>query len=484
MTANKHSSALTDQLVAASVGELNNQNEASRLFQQALQDQRLEDAFNCMANVRAFLLDPETILGNKGTKHGEIAEQVEVALRNARAAIDGLDAPASFTDPTTGVEVGRTSPIDLFINEQAIQVKFINKLTGNLDACLEHMGKYPDLANSAGYLIPSDRYELIMRVINGEKTELSTKTVNAILNKVKEIEAVTGRPFTDAVQSSVSSYPSVQIEKINQTLDDIDSDLIDRNEELKDAIDLEHAPSLEGMAKASLAGAAIAGTISLGGSIYAKAKKEGKNPFKGEFNAADWGEVGLAGAKGFGAGAVSGAAMYGLTSYVGMSAPMAGAILSATKGMSSLTSDYAAGKISAEEFVDMGMFICSEAAMIGIATAVGQTLVPIPILGGVIGSISGKMMMQVASNLSNQDFARMLSEYNKFKAGIDAIELRAIEQITAEFDRLGDLTEVAFDFDLNCGLVLSASVALAEAHGVVAGNILRTTKDVDDYMLS
>ena len=176
--------------------------------------------------------------------------------------------------------------------------------------------------------------------------------------------------------------------------------------------------------------------------------------------------------------------MYGLTSYVGMNAPMAGAILSVTKGMSSLTADYAAGKISAEEFVDMGMFICSEAAMIGIATAVGQSLIPIPILGGVIGSISGKMMMQVASNLSSQDAARMLSEYNKFKASLDAIELRAIEQINAEFDRLGDLTKVAFDFDLNCGLVLSASVALAESHCVVRGNILRTTQDVDEYMLS
>lgn len=482
--ANNHSSALTDQLVGTLVGELNNQNEASRVLLQALQDQRLEDAFDCMANVRAFLLDPETILGNEDTKHGEIAEQVEVALRNARAAIDGLDAPASFTDPTTGIEVGRISPIDLFINEQAIQVKFINRLAGNLDACLDHMGKYPDLAKTGGYLIPSDRYELIMRVINGDEAGLNTKTVNAILEKVKEIEAVTGRPFTEAVQSSVSSYPSVQLGQIDQTLDDIDSDLVDRNEDLKDAIDLEHAPSLEGMAKAGLTGAAIAGTISLGTSIYAKAKKEGKNPFKGEFNVADWGEVGLAGAKGFGVGAVTGAAMYGLTNYVSMSAPMAGAILSVTKGMSSLTADYAAGKISAEEFVDMGMFICSEAAMIGIATAVGQTLIPIPILGGVIGSISGKMMMQVAANLSSQDAARMLAEYNKFKASLDAVELRAIEQITAEFDRLGDLTKVAFDFDLNCDLVLSASVALADAYGVDSVKILHTTKDVDSYMMS
>jgi hypothetical protein len=70
-----------------------------------------------------------------------------------------------------------------------------------------------------------------------------------------------------------------------------------------------------------------------------------------------------------------------------MSAPMAGVMVSATKGMSALTTDYASGNISAAEFVDMGMLICSEAAIVGIATAVGQTLIPVPVLGGLIGSI-------------------------------------------------------------------------------------------------
>ncbi|MBH2037582.1 MAG: hypothetical protein I8H73_32365 [Pseudomonadales bacterium] len=483
MKAKNHSSALTDQVVGTIIGELNNQNELSRLTQHVLQDQRLEDAFSHMANVRAFLLDPETILGSGKSKHGEIAEHIEVGLRNARAVIDGLEPPASFRDPVTGIEVGRISPIDFFLGEQAIQVKFYNGLWGNLNACLTHMSDYPDLAKTAGYLLPSDRYEQIIRVINGDTGDLNPKTINAILEMVKEIEAATGRPFAEAVQSSVSTYPSVQLGAVNETLDNIESDLVDRNEDLKDAIDLEHAPSLVGMAQAGLVAGAIAGSISIGTSIYAKAKKDGKNPFKGEFSASDWAEVGFSGAKGFGAGAVSGSAIYALTNFAEMSAPMAGAMVSITKGMAALTVDYSAGNISAEEFVDMGMFICSEAAMVGIATAVGQTLIPVPILGGVIGSISGKMMMQAASNLSAADASRVLAEYAKFKTDLDAVEMLAIEQITAEFDRLGDLTTAAFDLELNRELVLSTSVLLAEAHGVFSGNILRTTNDVDDYML-
>jgi hypothetical protein len=313
VTENNYSSALKDQIVGTLVHELNNQNERSRLYQHLLQDARLEEAFSAMANVRAFLLDPSTILGSGDTKHGEIAEQVEVGVRNARAILDGLEPPASFVDPTTGAELSRNSPIDLFIDEQAIQVKFINGLTGNLNACLKHMSDYPGLANSAGYLIPSDRYEQIIRVINGDYGDLSPKTVKVVLEKVKEIQAVTGRPFIEAVQPSVSTYPSVQVGAIDETLDDIESDLIDRNEEFKGAINLEHAPSLEAMAKAGVTAGVITGTISIGVSIYAKAKNEGKNPFKGGFNSSDWAEVGLSGATGFGSGAVAGSAIYALT---------------------------------------------------------------------------------------------------------------------------------------------------------------------------
>lgn len=484
MTVRNHSSAFKDQVVGTIIDELNSQNERSRIYQHMLQNARLEEGFAAMANVRAFLLDPSTILGSDGTKHGEIAEQVEVGVRNARAVLDGLEPLATFVDPDTGEGLSRNSPVDLFINEQAIQVKFINGLAGNLSACLMHMSDYPSLAKSAGYLIPSDRYEQILRVVNGDYGDLSPKTVKAILEKVREIEAVTERPFIEAVQPSVSTYPSVQIGVIDETLDDIESDLVERNDELIEAIDLEHAPSLEAMAKAGVTAGVIAGSMSIGLSIYAKAKKEGKNPFKGEFDVSDWGDVGFSGAKGFGMGAVAGSAIYALTNFAEMSAPMAGAMVSVTKGMSALTADYAAGNISSAEFVDMGMFICSEAAIVGIATAAGQALIPVPVLGGVIGSISGKLMMQVASNLSSSDAERILADYDRFRESLDSVHELVIYEITAEFSRLGDLTRVAFDFELNRSLVLSSSVALAEAHGVESKNILRTTKDVDNYMLS
>jgi hypothetical protein len=92
--------------------------------------------------------------------------------------------------------------------------------------------------------------------------------------------------------------------------------------------------------------------------------------------------------------------------------------------------------------------------------------------------------MQLASNLSSGNAERIQAEYDHFRERIDSVHKLVIEEIITEFSRLGDLTKVAFDCELNRGLVLFSSVVLAEAHGVESKNILRTTKDVDNYMLS
>jgi hypothetical protein len=41
-----------------------------------------------MQKVRDFVASPGNILGSMSTKHGEIAEQVEVAVRNSEQAIE------------------------------------------------------------------------------------------------------------------------------------------------------------------------------------------------------------------------------------------------------------------------------------------------------------------------------------------------------------------------------------------------------------
>lgn len=54
------------------------------------QDINLEEALNELNEIKKFIGDAEHILGNASTKHGEIAEVMQVRIANARRLIKGL----------------------------------------------------------------------------------------------------------------------------------------------------------------------------------------------------------------------------------------------------------------------------------------------------------------------------------------------------------------------------------------------------------
>ncbi|WP_434141503.1 hypothetical protein JQR84_24500 (plasmid) [Pseudomonas luteola] len=465
------------QLAGIAVKHLNDVAEASKNLALNAQAKLMEKALAELDGVRAWLDDPSKLLGSPATKHGELAEIFEVQVRNARSIIDGLAATATFEGTS------RTGAVDYFIDGQAFQSKFCKEIPDGLQAFVKHMEKYPEVTRTGGLMFPADKYELVLKVINSKPEpgkEDSTRI--AIVKWVTQIEEIAGRKFEEAVRPSISTYSEVQLGVADQTVDSHEFDIEDRNSEHVERIEMEHGPSWAGAAQAAALAGTVSGVITTGMAIYNKTK-EGKSLFRGEFTTEDWKDVGWAGTKGFGAGAVSGGAIYGLTNYAGMAAPFAASVVSAAKGLSTLTSEYMAGNIELSEYFDLGMCICAEAAVVGVATAAGQTLIPIPIIGGVIGSISGKMMLQLAHGLDTWHLAALQEEMASFNASLDKTYQRVVNEITAEFDKLGMLTEAAFDFELNHRLTLSTSVDLAVAYGVQEVKILRSVSDVDAFML-
>ena len=469
-------SIVRDQIVGVAVQHLNEVREASKEAALSFQDALLEKAFEQVDGARAWLEDPSKLLGSEGAKHGEFAEIVEVQIRNAYSIIDGNDPVAIFEGTT------RTGAADYFIDGQAFQSKFYGNISQGLRAFVEHLEKYPDMAEDGGLMFPSDKYETVMRVLNGEETELADKSQKAIREWVSKIEELTGKKFEEAVTPSISTYSDIQLGVAHDTLDSHETELEDINSDHKEQIELDHGPSWAGAAQAAVVAGVVSGVITTGMALYTKAR-EGKNVFRGEFTTDDWKDVGFAGVKGFGAGAVTGGAIYGLTNYAGMAAPFAAAVVSAGKGLATLTNEYMAGSISSEEYFDLGMCLCAESAIVGLATAAGQTIIPIPVLGGIIGSISGKMMLQLAQGLDAKHTESLKAEMDGFLASLDKTYQRVVDEINAEFDKLGKLTDAAFDFDLNYQLALSASVDLAIAYGVPEEKILCSVSDVDDFML-
>ncbi|HGG8840963.1 TPA: hypothetical protein ACJJXJ_005220 [Enterobacter soli] len=470
-----------DQLIGSAVNALNQARIDDEIFTLSRQDIAYELACKEMLKPRDFVASPGNILGSMSTKHGEIAEQVEVAVRNSEQAIEERLQDAS-TFRATFEGVGRTAPQDYLIDGMDVQSKFINGTNNNLVHVLKHMEAYPNFGKDGSfYHIPKDTWQEIQDVLDGKPVEgLKSTTIEAIKAKVAEIERQTQRPFADVVRPGVSDYKDVQLGKIDETLDKHDQELARQNDAKRAEIIDDHQPSLaEGM-RATAMGAAVGGAFALGTGIYRK-YRDGKNIFRGDFDAQDWQDVGLDSLKGVAVGGVSAGAIYTLTNYASMGAPFASALVTATKGVASLVHSYQRGEIGLDEFTDLGLIVCAESAIVGAMTVAGQALIPVPVLGALIGSISGKFMVTVAKSLDGKARQVLQARMDEFARRLDAIEQQVLNRILSEFAALGELTKAAFNVETNRQL-LEASITLAQAHGVEDDKIIKNADDLDAFM--
>lgn len=473
----------TVQIIAGVVAA-NNLNNA-KLLEQALNqsDRAFAEALSQIKQVRDFVGSPDQILGNLKTKHGEIAEQVEVGIRNARDLLHQRPISATFDG------IGRTAATDYRIDGVDVQSKFVNGVVKNLDHVLEHMNKYKDFGRDGSYYhVPKDHYETMQRVLNGEAIEgLSPKILQATQNRIRQVERVSGKPFQEVVKPGVSEYGEVQPGKINETLDQHECDLKDTHKEIKDGIRVEHQPSLGEMGKVAAQGAVIAAGLQIALKLFEKSR-QGKNLFRGDFTTEDWKEIGAVGIQGGLTGGISGAALYGLTNFANLSAPFAGAIVSAGFAVSSLGSRYISGEITVDEFIELGLIACAESSIVALSVAIGQTVIPIPILGALVGTIAGRMVMNFGKQYLGKEAKnlqkRLKSYYDECVAKTDHAYEQVITQILLKYEKLGDLTRAAFDQTTNTALRLQASINLAQEYGVSDSKIIHTIDELDAFMLS
>ena len=122
------------------------------------------------------------INGNPSTKHGVLAEYLEIASINAKAIVKGLI-------PLAKKEQKSTHPVDFYIDGVPVQAKSYANVTGSLKAIQEHAQKYknlPDFENGI-YMIPKDQYEVIMAAAYAQHP--LTRAEQQIQSKLKALSA-------------------------------------------------------------------------------------------------------------------------------------------------------------------------------------------------------------------------------------------------------------------------------------------------------
>lgn len=449
----------------------------------------LSESMQCIENLRDFVSNPQSILGSLRTKHGEIAEHVEVEIRNGRDILNHLKPIATFEG------VGRTAPEDYVINGIQVQSKYISGFGKSLDHVLVHLHKYPGFTDNGYYHIPKDQYALLMKVYNGEPIEgITSRTIIKCQEAIKQIEAETSKPFTEVVKPGLSLYSDVQLGKIDKTIEGYEKEFQETSKKEIKSIREERVQQ-EGTAQKiiepswgealgySAVAAIITGTTSASMKVYSKIKSGKKIT---EFSLEDWKEIGFDFGKGFVKGGISGFGIYGLTKCVGLSAPFASAIVSSTMGLSSIYYEYKKGKISQSEYADAACALSVEAGIASVGAAIGQAVIPVPIFGAILGTTIAKSALEISKYMMGEqekEFIRKLEEqYNELIDRLDEEYREVMAQINRYFNQLGGLIEVALDPNINKRL--SGSIELCRFMKVTEKDIIHNTKELDSYMLS
>lgn len=472
-----------EQAVAAWIDYLNQVRFTDLINALNRQDGNLQDALDSLRSTMDTIKDNVVEVGRGGEKgmHGFIAEVAEVGIGNARKAIHGEERIYDW--------VNDNGPHDIQIGDVFYQMKFVQGGGSfSLNAVAAHLEKYPDyLEQGNKYIIPKDFYEKVRSLLDIDEAQ-AVKLSNSgegltrrDWQKVKDFFDQHDISIDD-IEPSQLDYDEVQQVTIVQTMDNEEISIRREDERLRNKAYDESKPTLGQAAQATAVSAAIEGGMSFAMAIAEKLR-EGKN--LRELTSEDWADIAKASGSGAVKGGIRGASIYALTNYTATPGAVASSLCTASFGVAEQAHKFRNKEIDEVELIRASEIVCLDAAVSALSSALGQAIIPVPVLGAVIGNTVGTVIYQAAKdNLSDYE-QRVLSEYEEQQKRLDeelgAEHEKLLEQIRTGMAEYISLLETAFHPDPV--LALEGSIALAEALGVPQSEILDTQEKMDSYFL-
>jgi hypothetical protein len=471
-----------EQAVASWVNYLNQLRIDDLLSSFRQQDENLLNALTIIDEA-IRKIDLEVVTANRGGQdgmHGFIAEIAEVGISNARQQILGHEPVHQW--------VNNNGPVDLLRSGVEIQQKFV-AAGFSLGALTEHLQRYPDYVQNGGkYQIPADHFDVIKK-LNSMTPEEAGKLLSRSGDgpSFKDWQRIKvffqeGSIGFGALEPSTLKYQEVQRGVYESTMAAEESSLLSTDQSLRANAYQESLPNLQEGATATIAAAVIEGGTAFVLAVVTKIR-EGKR--LREFSQQDW--LDIAGETGFSfvKGGVRGLSIYALTNFTATSAAVASSVLTAAFGIAEQANKLRCGEIDQLEFIENSELVALEAAVSALSSFVGQALIPVPVLGAVIGNTVGTIMYKaVASSLSKQEaelIERFLGEQLILDEHLAAEYQELIEKLDQGISDYLGLLERAFSPDVQGALI--GSVELARGLGVSEDEILNSEDKVIAYFL-
>ena len=481
---NKFVRTTQEQATAAWINYLNQLRVDALLRSLATQRGNLSDAITSI-NAALVKIDLEVVSTDRGGQkgmHGFIAEIAEVGIGNARELLQGRKAPYAW--------VNDNGPVDLVRAGVDIQQKF--SMAGgrfSLTAVEEHLRKYPDYVKNGGrYQIPRDHFTTVQRLhlmSPEEAAKLTSRSGDG--PSFKDWQRINkffreGPVGIESLEPSKLDYRDVQKGTYASTLESEKDSLRSMDRALRDSAYQRSRPKLEEGAKASLVAAVFEGGTSFALAVTAK-RKTGKQ-FK-EFNTQDWAEILTGSGLGAVRGGARGVSVYSLTNFTATSAAVASSIVTATLGIAEQAHRLRNDEISEFEFLESSELVCVEAAVAALSSFIGQALIPIPIVGALIGNTVGAIMYQSVSSSLSKTEVDLIKGYLADQRVLDE-ELAAhygslVEELNEGLSTYLAVLERAFSPDPQ--LALLGSIELAQNVGVPKEEILDSQNKTSAYFL-
>ena len=473
-----------EQAIASWVNYLN-QVRLERLMETLQQqDQNWEQTVDTLKHTLS-IIDKEIIERNRGGlkgMHGFIAEVAECGIGNAREQVRGKMPVYEW--------INDNGPADLLRDGVEIQQKFV--ASGNhlsLKAISQHFEKYPDYLSKGGkYQIPEDHYEKIKQLLSiteEQANKMPTSSGEFSLKQWREVHTF----FEESdiklkdLEPSKLRYSQVQMNRIKDTIQNEKKSLKKVDQKIRDDAYDASKPSIEQGMKAAVASAAIEGGVTFAVAV-AKKRKTGKKI--GEFNSKDWEDVFKEAGIGTVKGGIRGISIYALTNYTATPAAVASALCTASFGIAEQAHLLRTGKITEEQFIMNSEILCLDTSMSALSSFIGQSLIPIPVLGAVIGNTAGTLLYQMAKDNLSRKEQKLIEGYLRYLHELDVVldkkYRKYINELNEGMRRYYRMLDRAFS--PNYKEALEGSIALAMSFGVPSEKLLKSLSEIDDYFLT
>lgn len=418
--------------------------------------------------------------GAKGM-HGFIAEVAECGVGNARRQILGKMPNYQW--------INDNGPVDLVRDGVNIQQKFVqfgNHLS--LEAIAQHYKEYPwFLAKGGKYQIPKDHYEKILRLLSmseKEANKLPKTDGDVTLKQWKEVHEFFARGDIKVqdLEPSEFDYKDVQAGKIHDTLQCEKNELRKQDKEIRSKAYDASKPNLNQAVNATVVAAVAEGGMTFISEIVRNIRSGKK---VNDFSNDDWSEIlrrsGISSVK----GGIRGVTIYALTNYTATPAAVASALCTASFAIAEQAHLLRTGKINETEFLENSQIICLDSSVSALSSFIGQAVIPVPVLGAVIGNSVGMFVYQIAKdNLSKKEMLlvdKYLKELDSINAELEERYRIYINKLNCAMTKYYEILNAAFS--PNYAEAFDGSIMLAEFVGVPTEKILKNKQEIDQYFL-